>query len=336
MSGGPGEALDDAVELEASVEAVGEAGEVRLGVLGVDMVVGAGERGLDVAQGRVHPAERGPARGPLARARDHRAMRATGLLNRGPAGQAVADDLAAGCQMALDQPLDLLLAEAFDHAQPQPLGPALGRGLDRSHEGLLARSAPAALAARPLAAEISIIDLDPAFELGLMGLTGTHRPHQLVLHQPRGLPLDPQPAPELDRADPVLALGQMLDRDEPGGERQLGVLEHRAGGQPDLPLAAVALEQLASLQLAEAAVPAARAGQPLAPAHLEQCLAAGLLGPEPLPERGLAQALERTPQAFHRHPPLRQPSKSWKSSLICGCVSWAIRYWIRCSLPSAE
>src|SRR6187402_2243461 len=67
-------------------------------------------------------------------------MRAAGLLDRGPAGQTVADDLAAGCQMALGQPLDLLLAEALDHAQPQPLGPALGRGLDRGHEGLLARS----------------------------------------------------------------------------------------------------------------------------------------------------------------------------------------------------
>src|SRR5215208_1362709 len=213
--------------------------------------------------------------------------------------------------MALGQPLDLLLAESLDRAQPQPLGPALGRGLDRGHEGLLARSAPAALAARPLAAEISIIDLDPAFELGLLGLTGTHRPHQLVLHEPGSLPLDPQPAAELDRADPVLALGQMVDRDEPGGERQLGVLEHRAGGQPDLPLAAIALEQLASLQLAQAAVPAARTTQPLAPAHLEQGLAAGLLGPEPLPERGLAQALEHTPQARrHHHPPPPPASKA--------------------------
>src|SRR5215208_6589008 len=168
--------------------------------------------------------------------------------------------------MALGQPLDLLLAESLDRAQPQPLGPALGRGLDRGHEGLLARGTPAAFAARPLAAEISIIDLDPAFELGLMGLTGRHRPHQLVLHEPGGLPLDPQPAPELDRADSILALGQMVDGREPGGERQLGVLEHRAGGQPDLPLAAVALEQLAGLQLAEATVPTARAAEPLAPA----------------------------------------------------------------------
>src|SRR5918997_4928792 len=238
-------------------------------------------------------------------------MRAAGLLDRGPTEQAVADHGAAGSEVALGQPLDLLLAETLNHAQPQPLGPALGRGLDRGHEGLLARSTPTALAARPLAAEVSIIDLNPAFELGLLGLAGTHRPHQLVLHQPGGLPLDPQPAPELDRADPILALRQVVDGREPGGERQLGVLEHRAGGQPHLPLAAVALEQLASLQLAKAAVPTARTAQPLAPAHLEQRLAAGILGPEPLPERGLAQALERTPQARrHHHPPPPPASKA--------------------------
>ena len=50
MSGGPGEALDDAVELVAAIEAIGEAGEVALGVLAADVVVGAGERGLDGAQ----------------------------------------------------------------------------------------------------------------------------------------------------------------------------------------------------------------------------------------------------------------------------------------------
>ena len=99
-----------------------------------------------------------------------------------------------------------------------------------------------------------------------------------------------RPARELDRADPALALGQVVDSQKPDRQRQLAVLEHRAGGQSDLPLAAVALEQLASLQLAEPLVAAGRAGQPLAPAHLEQSLAARLLAPEPLSERGLAQA----------------------------------------------
>ena len=50
MDGGPGEALDDAVELEAAIEAVGEAGEVGLRMLRADVVAGAGERGFDVAQ----------------------------------------------------------------------------------------------------------------------------------------------------------------------------------------------------------------------------------------------------------------------------------------------
>src|SRR5688572_27923062 len=82
----------------------------------------------------------------------------------------------------------------------------------------------------------------------------------------------------------------------PDGQRQLGILEHGAGGQPNLLLAAVALEQLAGLERAEAAMAAGRTGEALAPAPLEQRRATGLLGPEPLPERGLAQPLERTPQ----------------------------------------
>src|SRR3954451_23049502 len=112
--------------------------------------------------------------------------------------------------------------------------------------------------------------------------------------------LHPQSAAELDRADPVLALGQVVDGREPGGERQLGVLEHRAGGQPHLLLAPVALEQLARLEPAEAAVTAGRAGQAFPPAHVEQRLPAGLLGAETLPELDLAQALDRAPQPVRR------------------------------------
>src|SRR5215213_2282038 len=284
MDGGPGEALDDAVELEAPVEPVGEAGEVLLGVLGADVVVGAGDRRLDVAEGGVDPPERRPVRGLLAGAGRHRAVRTAGLLHRGPAGEAVANDGAAGGEVALRQLLDLLLAEALDHREPQPLGLPVGRGLDRGHDRRLPGGAPTALAARAFAAEVGVVDLDPSRELRLAGLARGHRPHQLVPHQPGRLPLDPEPPRELDRADPVLALGHVVDRREPGRERQLGVLEHRAGGQPHLLLAAVALEQLAGPELAEARTAAGRAGQALAPAQLEQRLAAGLLGPEALPE----------------------------------------------------
>src|SRR3954468_14052754 len=90
------------------------------------MGIGAGERGLDVAQAGVDPLERRPARGPLAGAGRHREVLAAGLLDRRPAGQAVADDIAPGGKAPLAQPLHLLLAEALDHAQPQPPRPALG------------------------------------------------------------------------------------------------------------------------------------------------------------------------------------------------------------------
>ena len=56
---GVGEALGQRFQLEAAVEAPGEAREVALGVLGADMVVGAGERGLDVAERGVDPAAKG-------------------------------------------------------------------------------------------------------------------------------------------------------------------------------------------------------------------------------------------------------------------------------------
>src|SRR4028119_770414 len=158
----PGGALDDAGEPVAGVEPGGEARQVGLGVLRADVAVGADDRRLDVAQAGVDPLERRPARGPATGAGAHRAVLAAGLLDRRPAGQAVADHGAAGREVALGDLLDLPLAEAPDHAQPEPPGLALGRGLDRGHDRRLARRAPAPLAARPLAAEVGVVDLAPA------------------------------------------------------------------------------------------------------------------------------------------------------------------------------
>ena len=105
---------------------VGEAGEVGLRMLRADVVVGAGERRFDVAQAGLDPLERRPARGPLAGTGRHRELLAAGLLDRRPAGQAFADDIAPGSEVSFGQPLQLLLAEALDHAQPQPPRPTLG------------------------------------------------------------------------------------------------------------------------------------------------------------------------------------------------------------------
>ena len=108
---GVGQTLGQGVQLVAAVEAPGEAGQVALGVLGADVMVGAGERGLDVAQGRVDPGERHPAGRLGAAAGDHGEVAAAGLLDRRPAGQAISHHVAAGGEVALGQLLDLLLIQ---------------------------------------------------------------------------------------------------------------------------------------------------------------------------------------------------------------------------------
>ena len=69
-------------------------------MLRADVVVGAGERGFDVAQAGIDPLEWRPARGPLAGTGRHREVLAAGLLDRRPAGQAVADDIAPGSEVS--------------------------------------------------------------------------------------------------------------------------------------------------------------------------------------------------------------------------------------------
>src|SRR3954451_23264006 len=96
----------------------------------------------------------------------------------------------------------------------------------------------------------------------------------------------------------------MVDRQKPGRQRQLGPMEHRARGQADLALAAVALVDRAALEFGIAAMPATRAGPAPAPAQAEQRRPALRLGPEALPDLGLAQALNPPPQPARRaHPP---------------------------------
>ena len=56
----PGEALGDGVEIVSPIEAVGEAGEIALGMFRADMMIGAGDRRFDVAEHGVHPFERRP------------------------------------------------------------------------------------------------------------------------------------------------------------------------------------------------------------------------------------------------------------------------------------
>ena len=101
----------------------------------------------------------------------------------------------------------------------QPPGLALGGRLHGGHERRLAGGTPPALAPRALPTQIGVVDLDPASEPGFAGVALFHRGHQLVLHEPGGRLARAQPVGQLDRAHPALALGQMVDRQKPRGQR---------------------------------------------------------------------------------------------------------------------
>ena len=196
------------LDTRSPIQAPGEAGEVALGVLRADVMTGADKRRLDVAERGVHPLKRHPLGGLRPGAGDHREVIAASRRDRRPTRQAVGDDVAAGGEVALGELLDLLLAEALDHRQPQPARLALGRGLHCGDERRLAGGTPAALAARARAAEIGVVDLDPTCELGLAGVALRHRRHQLVLDQPGGRLPRAEPARQLHRRHPAFALGQ--------------------------------------------------------------------------------------------------------------------------------
>ena len=61
MDACPGETFGGGVENVAAIEAPGEAREVALGVLGADVMIGAGQCCLDVAERGIDPGERRPA-----------------------------------------------------------------------------------------------------------------------------------------------------------------------------------------------------------------------------------------------------------------------------------
>jgi hypothetical protein len=105
--------------------------------------------------------------------------------------------------------------------------------LHRGDKGRLARGATATFSASTLTAPIGVIQLDPSYQwLPVVALL--HHLEQLVLHAPSGIVADAQLPLELQRRDSVLRLRQEKHPEEPGCQRQLGVLENRPADQRGL------------------------------------------------------------------------------------------------------
>ena len=145
-------------------------------------------------------------------------------------------------------------------------------------EGDLVLRAPPIGAAGALAAEVGVIGTHIAAERAC-GLALVHRLHDLVLEQPGRAVRHPEVATQLQSRHVGLRLRDQIDRQEPGGQRQMAALHHRPHAQAALVLAALA--QPVGLVTAPEGVgvdtATARAGKALWPAPLDESrLALGL------------------------------------------------------------
>ena len=130
-------------------------------------------------------------------------------------------------------------------------------GLDGCDKGRLAGRPTTALAPTSFATEIGVIELDPSAEC-VLAVSLHHHLHQLVSDTPCGVVGDPQMAVQLHRRNALFVLGHEVDGLKPHRQGQLGGVEDGAGGDGGLAVAAIALLELAGVELAASVVATVR------------------------------------------------------------------------------
>lgn len=235
-------------------------------MLAVDGPVCPRDRGLDVAQGGIHPFEGGHFHGGGTGSRPYGLMGASRLDHGTEAFQPVADDGACRIEVPAGEHGDRLAGKPLHPVRFQADRFALGRCLDRGDERRLPRRAPAAFAAAPLAAHVRVVHFDAPGQRP-DGVPLHHDLLELVLDAPgRGLLHAEAPA-QLDAGNALLRLGHMIERAEPGPQRQFGRGEDRPGDGGGLPAAGGALEQVPALHQAVPLLPALGADEPVRPSR---------------------------------------------------------------------
>ena len=141
----------------------------------------------------------------------------------------------------------------------------------------LAGYATTVLAPTSFATEIGVIDLDTATKrVHSAGLH--HQLHQLVAYLPRRVVGDARMAVQLDRRDAFLVMGDEGDGLEPHRERQLCGIEDGPGGDRDHAVAAIALLELAGVELAASVMATVRAKKSIRPLPLKEGVEALVFG----------------------------------------------------------
>ena len=135
---------------------------------------------------------------------------------------------------------------AFDTAQLDADRLALQCRLDGGEDRGLSSSAATPPAAVPLAADIGVIDLDPASQ-ALSRVPLQHHLHQLVLDLPGRRLGHAQAATKLEAGNAPFALGQVVHGTKPEAERSRGRGEDRPCDERGLPTAGGTLIKSAGL-----------------------------------------------------------------------------------------
>jgi hypothetical protein len=214
------------------------------------------------------------------------AVGATGVGDGGKACQAVAEDRAAGLQIGLRPGRDRFVGKRRHWAELHMQRVACPVEGDSRDEGHLVLRASARLAAGALAAQVDVIELHRTRQAALR-LPAAHGRHDLVMHQPSRGVAHADVALELERRQPGLGLADQVDPEEPTRQRQLRVVQQRAGGQSGLPMTGLTLVKAAAVAHNAAVRPAAaaaRADKAIGPARTPQGFGTGRFGAEALEE----------------------------------------------------
>jgi hypothetical protein len=121
--------------------------------------------------------------------------------------------------------------------------PSVG-SLDGGDERRFARGPAASPSTGAFAAEIGVVDLDPA-DQALGRITLEHDLLQLVFDLPGGGLRHPKATTQFDAGDALLGLSEMIDRTKPQPQRQVGRCKDRPGDRRSLPAALGALIEIA-------------------------------------------------------------------------------------------
>jgi len=270
------EPFDHLVQFEPAIEAVSEGTEVTTQMFSGDGVISAMDRILDVAEHRVDPGKFLLFNARRA-ATSINAPMGAGFDDGPEARQSVGGHFGVRRQVLTRPAIHAVAAKAFQRRHTHGQRPTVGAAGHGRNKRRLAGRAAAALAAPALAAPERVVDL---YRTGqrLAVVTLAHGFHDLVLEQPGGVVGHTKVPGQGHRRNPGLALCEQKNRQKPVGQGQFGVLEQRSGRQRRLMMAAMALNQRASLQLTAGIVPAFRAAKTLGPAQLEQRCPAGGFG----------------------------------------------------------